>query len=100
MTHEGELVLAGGWDDSAENLDGDIPCARKKEVYVYDGRRNAWMEWPSMAEGRQRHGLISLDAQLFAVGGTGNSSIEVFDGTRWEVVNKYDLSNCERACRI
>ncbi|CAG0902675.1 unnamed protein product [Darwinula stevensoni] len=82
----GGIVVAGG--------------SGKKEVYAYDARKDAWQQWPSMVEERQGHGLVSLDGTLHAVGGYWNPSVEVFDGTGWEVVKRFELKTCEKACRM
>ncbi|CAG0878675.1 unnamed protein product [Darwinula stevensoni] len=69
--YEGDVIYSGG--------DG------QKKVYCYDVRQNKWQEWPHMVEGRQWHGLIPLDGNIYAIGGMQNPSIEVFKGKQWEV---------------
>ena len=85
--HESKVVVSGGSDVMAQ-----------RTVYEYDDRGNSWRELPSMVERRYRHGLIPLKDKLYAVGGKGTCSVEAFDGSSWEVVKRFDLSTCERAC--
>ncbi|CAG0888597.1 unnamed protein product [Darwinula stevensoni] len=84
--HEDHLLLAGG--------------SGGREVFVYDRRSNSWREGPSMMEERDYHGLICWNRNLYAVGGWENSSVEVFDGTKWEIIKKYKISDFWRACRM
>ncbi|CAG0878990.1 unnamed protein product [Darwinula stevensoni] len=91
-----DLVLSGGNDLRIKGMGS----GNKTEVFVYDRRRNSWREGPSMLEGRERHGLVYWNRNLYAVGGVRNSSVEVFNETKWEIVKTYDCINLQSACRM
>ncbi|CAG0887510.1 unnamed protein product [Darwinula stevensoni] len=91
--HKEMIVMAGGKDkfDSPNN-----------NVWGYDIRMDSWREMPSMKKCRHRHGLISLGENLYAIGGKGEASMEVFDGRSWEnvPVTHDDFNDCMHGCQM
>ncbi|CAG0898648.1 unnamed protein product [Darwinula stevensoni] len=77
--HNGELYVTGGSGGATT----------RRDVHIYDTRMDTWRECPSMVMERWRHGLISFQGNLYAVGGERNRSIEVLEETDWKVVFQY-----------
>ena len=69
---DGNIVVTGGVDNRYD---------RMRSVEVYDHLVDAWMRMTDMCHVRSRHGLVAVRNKLFAVGGSHESSGEVYDVT-------------------
>ena len=87
---ENEIVVAGGFD-GWNDADMDGYSAR---VDAYDPVRNRWRRLASLQQPRRGLSLVTVDKQLYAIGGYGPESpgflntVERYAATadRWEVV--------------
>ena len=89
--HNGDVYAAGG---------GCVNEPLLSDMHLYDKRKNDWRSLPPMIEKRLKHGLISFEGNLYAVGGENTPSVEMYDGTEWKVVARLDLEKCESACMM
>ena len=65
---DGKIYFIGGKDDSAKNI-----------AERYDPVTNTWETLNSMSVARAGLASAVLNGKLYAIGGTGLSSVEVFD---------------------
>ena len=87
--HDGEIHVSGGGRGGQPKL---------PRVYVHDSRKNDWRLLPPMTEKRYRHGLVSFERILYAVGGEKTPSVETYDGASWKLATRLDVETCHRAC--
>ena len=66
--YEGKIVACGGYERRS-----------MQTVEAYDHRENKWMFLPDMINGRALHAAVSMDNNMFVVGGNWKLSCEVFD---------------------
>lgn len=76
---EDEVIIAGGLSL------GEPSCA----VRAYDPSSGSWRELPSLCHTRHHFSLVVVKNQLYAVGGDEGGTIEVFDGSAWVVLTKF-----------
>ena len=68
----GHIVVTGGINSN---------CIDLRSVEVYDHLTDAWSYMPDMCHVRSQHGSAAIRNKLFAVGGSYQSSGEVYDAT-------------------
>jgi hypothetical protein len=70
----------------------------------YDRTRKTWSVFPPLIQARSRHGACVLNDGIFVCGGVGDgsvSSVEVFDGVKWSLLeSSLSMTRYTHACVV